>query len=569
MNIRSSVSARPGLAVLAAGVALLLGSGAFAADPPSASAKSPAPLEARWFFCFGYGRNRRDVDRIKSLIDTAAAHGLNGMALSTFGFDSITSWKQDDFALLKEVADHCAKRHIELIPTGFSVGYGGGALKRNRSWAAALPATLRLRAENGRIVPNPGANLLRNGDFEEHSGNRFKGFGFIDAPGKISFADTHAAKGKTSVRLENFTANPHGHGRVMQTVAVRPAQAYQFSVRVKTRDLEPAGEFKAMIMGGDQYLASVYPNLKPTSDWTEVTLDFVNTTYSEVRIYTGIWGGKSGAFWLDDLRFAESAELSDIPRRAGTPLALRSLDRDAVFAEGQDFDPIPCRRVPKGIAIPKGSSIRDGENLELSCYKIPGVSHSWGKQISLCMSNPDLYQYWEAQARRLHEVLPYKRFLLSMDEIRNGGGCISCRERGVSMAEILGDCFTRQRAIFKRIDPEIEVMTWSDMLDPAHNARNHYYGVVGDFTGSWKHVPRDITIVCWYHKIRETSLSFFSAHGFRTVGACYYDASDLATSRQWLDSLGRTPGAEGIMFTSWRKKYDLLGEFGDMASRKK
>jgi hypothetical protein len=46
------------------------------------------------------------------------------------------------------------------------------------------------------------------------------------------------------------------------------------------------------------------------------------------------------------------------------------------------------------------------------------------------------------------------------------------------MAEILGDCITRQRAIFKAIDPEIEVMIWSDMLDPSHNARDNYYGVV-------------------------------------------------------------------------------------------
>jgi len=547
-------------------VAMLLPAAAVSASADSPAKNPHARLEARWFFSFGYGRNRADVDKIKSLVDTAAARGLNGMVLSTFGLDSVTSWKADDFALLKEVADHCKARNIELIPSGFSVGYGGGALNHDRSFAAALPARLRLKAENRRIVPASGANLLKNGGLEDHKGDRFAGFDFIDGPGKVSFADTRAAEGKTAVRFENFTANPHGHGRLMQTVAVRPRQAYRFSFRVKTRDLDPANEIKALIMAGDQYLADTRPKLDPTSDWTRVALDFVNTTHKEVRIYAGIWGGKSGVFWLDDLRFAESAELSDIPRRAGTPVTLRSLDRDATFAEGMDFAPIRCQRKLDSIAIPEGSAIRDGENLELSCYKIPGVSHTWGKQVSLCMSNPDLYTYWEAQARRLHEVLPFKRFLLSMDEIRNGGGCLACRKRGISMAEILGDCFKRQRAIFKRIDPEIEVMTWSDMLDPAHNARDHYYGVVGDFTGSWKHAPKDLTIVCWYHKIRDTSLGFFSSHGFRTMGACYYDAPDLGGSREWLESLRATPNAEGIMYTSWAKKYDLLGAFGDMLS---
>jgi hypothetical protein len=67
----------------------------------------------------------------------------------------------------------------------------------------------------------------------------------------------------------------------------------------------------------------------------------------------------------------------------------------------------------------------------------------------------------------------------------------------------------------------IEVMIWSDMLDPAHNARDNYYGVVGDFTGSWEHVPKDLTILCWYHAIRDQSLEFFSIRGFRTFGAAY------------------------------------------------
>lgn len=106
------------------------------------------------------------------------------------------------------------------------------------------------------------------------------------------------------------------------------------------------------------------------------------------------------------------------------------------------------------------------------------------------------------------------------------------------------------------------------MIDPAHNARDNYYGVVGDYSGSWEYVPSDLTVMCWYHGIRDRSLAFFSGLGFATAGAAYYDADDLENPRQWLQSLHQTPGARGIMYTTWETKYRLLGGFGDLVSGK-
>ncbi len=297
-----------------------------------------------------------------------------------------------------------------------------------------------------------------------------------------------------------------------------------------------------------------------------MTVDFITVDETEVNVYAGIWGGKSGRFWVDDLQVRQYGSVADVVRREGTPLELRSLDRPVTFVEGVDFEGIENRRDLEAVTLTPGTSIREGERLVLDCYKMPFVGHSWGRQISLCMSNPDLYDHWETQARRLHEVLGYKKFLLSMDEIRNGGGCLSCRSRGIAMAEILGDCITKQHAIFRRIDPEIEVLIWSDMLDPNHNAHDNYYRVVGDFTGSSDYVPRDLIIVCWWNEMKEKSLAFFAGQGFRTMGACFYDADDLTNSREWLETLGKTPNAKGIMFTSWRRKYGLLGPFGDLVS---
>ena len=523
-------------------------------------------LKHRWFFSFGYGRNRKDVEKIKSLIDVAAGHGLNGMVLSSFGLDSVTRWNEKDIALLKEVAEYCDKKNIELIPTGFSAGYGGGALGYNRSFAACLPTTLSLNVRNGRIVPNSYRNLMQNGDLEEHRNDRFKGYGFHDKPGVVSFADTRCASGKSSIRFEKFGDFQHGHGRINQKVVVAPGRTYRLTFKIKTESLQPVAGLKAMVYAEGESLASIQPNVKPTQDWTKIALEYINRDRKEVVLYIGIWGGKSGKFWVDDIKFSQSGDLSNIVRRKGAPLVLKSKDRDVVFAEGKDFREIRCMNQLGSIGLGPGSSIKANERLELSCYKIPYVNHSWGKQISLCMSNPELYEYWEKEAGRLYEIIKFKRYLLAMDEIRNGGGCLTCRSSGKSLAEILGACFTRQRGIFKALDPRIEVITWSDMIDPAHNARDNYYGVVGDYTGAWKHVPRDLIIMCWYHRIRDKSLGFFSRHGFRTYGAAYYDADDLTNPKEWIDSLSKTPNARGIMYTTWEKKYRLLAGFGDLVS---
>ena len=526
------------------------------------------PLEHRWFFAFGHRRDQQGVTRIKSLIDVGAAHHLNGMVLSSFGLDSITRWRDTDIAMLKEIQAHCDAKKIELIPTGFSAGYGGGALGHDRNLAAALPVALSLVAKNDRITPGPSENLLENGDLETYRNGRFTGFGFHDQPGEVSFIDTEAAaSGGTSIRFENLTANEHGHGRINQKVPVQPGRSYRFSLKIQTQDLEPAGRVRMQVLrenGGT--VASHSPSLKATQDWTEVSFEFLNYRETSLLVYAGIWGGRSGRFWLDDLRLDQDNSLSNIVTRPGTPRRLRSLDRSKTFSEGRDFDAIRNLRSLDWVKCLPSGDIKEGERLELTCYKIPSISHAWGQQISLCMSNRDLYTYWEAQARRLHDVIPYKKILLSMDEIRNGGGCLSCRNSGLSMAEILGDCVTRLRDIFRRIDPGIEVLIWSDMLDPAHNARDNYYGVIGDFTGAWQHVPKDLTLMCWYHSIRDRSLIFFSERGFKTFGAAYYDADDLASSKDWLNSLARTPNAQGIMYTTWLQKYALLADFGDLVS---
>jgi hypothetical protein len=106
------------------------------------------------------------------------------------------------------------------------------------------------------------------------------------------------------------------------------------------------------------------------------------------------------------------------------------------------------------------------------------------------------------------------------------------------------------------------------MFDPNHNARDHYYLAEGDITGSWNYIPKELKIVCWHYEKRQPSLSHFSKLGFQTLAGAYYDADDLDNPKGWLEALDQTPGAIGIMYTTWQDKYSLLPDFGDLVSKR-
>ena len=224
-----------------------------------------------------------------------------------------------------------------------------------------------------------------------------------------------------------------------------------------------------------------------------------------------------------------------------------------------------------------GAGYVGGPTMAMIAYKCPqyrvtvvDINHEkiarWNSD-DLPVYEPGLDEIRRKQAELVQKHLAPRVWFLGMDEIRQGGSCAACKARKKSMAEILGDYITRQVQRIRELNPDAEVFIWSDMLDPHHNAHRDYYMVDGDLTGSWQYVPKDLRIACWNHKAREQSLAHFSRLGFRTLAAAYYDADTLKSTYGWLDSISRTPGALGIMYTTWRKKYDLLGSFGDLVAQ--
>lgn len=528
----------------------------------------------RWVYVSRSLRSDKDITDIKSIVKTASAHGLNGMVLSA-GLDRLDRQPRDYFSRLKQVKQICKQFNIEIIPIVFSVGYGGSILSHDRNLAAGIPVNdVLFVVENGeaRLIPDPSVELV-NGGFEQYGGNRFTGYRFHDRPGEVSFVDKAIFRsGQASLRFENFGKYEHGHARVMQEVKVRPYRCYKLTCWVKTDSLQPEGSFRISVLTSEgRNLAPWDPAVASTTDWRQVAMGFNSLDVDMVRIYVGVWGGKTGRFWIDELKI-EEVGLLNVLRRDGTPVTVKSEKTQITYEEGKDYAVIKDPRLnfrfdhdPPEIEILPGGRIKNGRRLRVSYYH--GMAINRG-QVTACMSEPEIYEIWKKQAKLMHKHLAPEKYLLSMDEIRAGGACRACKKRKMTMAQILGDCITRQVEIIRNVNPEAEILIWSDMLDPSHNAHDNYYLVDGDFTNSWDYVPKDLVIVCWYYRKRNESLKFFSSLGFRTLAGAYYDGDTLDNPRGWLETLDQTPKACGIMYTTWRNKYELLAPFGDLVTNR-
>ncbi|MDH7570807.1 MAG: hypothetical protein QHJ73_14600, partial [Armatimonadota bacterium] len=526
----------------------------------------------RWVYASKNLANDAQVAELEAIVNTAADHGLNGLLLSS-RWETLDLAPPDFFPRLERVKAVCQRRGVELIPILFSAGYGGGVLAHDRNLAEGLPvvdAPFVVRGSEARLAADPEVRVV-NGGFEEWENGVLKGYRFNDRPGDITVPDTQVVKeGKTSIRFQNFNQEEREriHARVMQEVAVRPRRHYRVSAWVRTQNLVPASGFRFQVYSEKGVLAPVDLDLPATTDWRLVQMTFNSKEFNKIRFYAGIWGGRSGMAWMDDLRI-EEVGLVNVLRRPGTPLKVRSADTGTVYEEEKDFarveDPelLRAHTNPAGPAIRllPGSRIRDGERLLVSFYHALPINRG---QVTVCMSEPKTYDIWRQAARLVQQHVAPKKWFLSMDEIRAGGSCEACKARNLDMGRILGDCITRQVEMIRAVSPGAEVYCWSDMLDPNHNAHGDYYLVEGDFTGSWNHVPKDLIICCWYFNIRDKSLRFFSERGFRTLAGAYYDGDDLENCRGWLEAMRGIPNCRGIMYTTWQNKYALLGAFGDL-----
>jgi len=536
----------------------------------------------RWLYASSSLRDDGQLEEMKDIVKTASEHKLNGVLLSG-GIDQIDMRGPDYLKRLKELDAFCKEKGVEIIPSIFSIGYGGTILAHNRNLAEGLPvkdALYVVKKGEAKLVADPKVGIA-NGYFEEVKDGKFAGFEYPpDSLGNFVFVDKKVFKdGKTSLRFENFDKIPEDSPGLVQEVKVAPYRSYRLTCWLKTEGMESSkpfgsGNLRLRVVAPDgRPLEYININAPTKGDWFKVSKGFNSISYDKVRISIGPEEAKSGKFWVDSLAI-EEVGLVNVLRRPGTPVAVKSDKDGTVYEEGKDYAPIADPNLNfrfnhdgPAIQVLKGSRIKENERLRVSWYH--GMTIYDG-QVTVCMSEPEIYDIWRNAAKLIKENLNPSMYFLHQDEIRAGGTCEACRQRNLPMAQILGDCVTKATAIIREVNPQAEIFSWSDMLDPNHNAsdrRPYYYHVNENYNGSWNYVPKDLIIACWYYEKRKESLAHFSGLGFRTIAGAYYDADDLDNPKGWLEALDVTPGASGIMYTTWLHKYALLAGFGDLISK--
>lgn len=525
--------------------------------------------EDRFVWIFGWSLDREgDLPEIIRVLETAGHHGFNGAVVS-LGLDTLCRRSPEFFQRLRVLQQVCTTNGLGLIPAVFSIGYGGGFLTHNLHLAEGLPVSNALfRVERGRARFVPEAiPEWRNGDFEIFEGHRFAHYTFHDQPGEVSFADTMIRHGgRASIRLENFRANAHGHGRVMQEVKVQPYRCYRVSLWVRTEALDPPSAFRCLALAGNRELAPRTFRLPATTEWQRLSFLFNSLEHDRVRLYAGVWGARSGRVWIDDWSIEEAGPVN-VLHRPGTPVVVRSQDGSEIYDPDRDHGPLnspdfnPWRgdSLPAELPLLPGTRIREGQRLRVSWYHSLLIHDS---QVTVCMAEPQLDEILDHEARLLAEHLRPRRVWLNLDEIRMGGTCAACGGR--DMAALLGSCVRRHLTALRRYLPGVQVYLWSDMFDPHHNARPNYYLVRGDFTGSWRHLPRDVVMAVWGGEPRPESLAFFEREGFSVLVACYYDADDLRDVQGWGEHARKHGHVRGFMYTPWTGKYHLLPNFAGL-----
>ncbi|MGP8268863.1 MAG: hypothetical protein ACLQLH_02250 [Terracidiphilus sp.] len=555
----------------------------------------------RWVYISKSFQSDKDVEDVREIARTASEHGLNGIVLA--GMDRISLYTPEELARLNKVKEIADSYHLEIVPEGFNTGYGGAILAHDKNLAEGLlvkDALFVAKGGSAQFVADSPAKLV-NGGFEEYQGNSFTGFTTQTDPGVKTFVDTSVYhSGKASLRIENFAQpptptpapaaagapsvvagaenrRPRSAAYVSEEISVTPYRCYRVSAWVKTEDAEPASLFSIRSSTPDGRNLSPFesPAPAPTSGWREVTTAFNSWYADRINLTFGVFGGRKGKVWVDDVR-VEEVGLMNVIRRDGATLTVRDEKTGKVYKEGRDFAAISDPNLDfywthpmPVIHLLTGGHIHDGARLRVSYYHGTTI---YNDQTPACPSTREVRKIWKEQFPLIQKYLMPKRYFIGVDEVRAIDRDESCLRRKMTPAAILGDTTQWLYDQVHAVNPKAQVLVWSDMFDPNHNSVKQYFLVDGSVENTWNYLPKDMGIICWNFRKRQQSLDFFSSRGFKTYVAAYYDAKDLehteTNAKGWMDAMDTTPGAMGIMYTTWDNNYQFLAPFGDMVSKR-
>lgn len=545
---------------------------------PQAGPRTGTPLRHRWFYLSTNLLVDANVSAAEKLMRRAAACGYNGFVLADYKLNILDRMGPEYFRNARRIADVARELKLELVPALFPIGYSSGILAHDPNLVEGLPVVdAPFRVHNGKADLEPDPELgVRNGGFEAARGNTALDWQFQDFPGKASFIDQQVHhSGTASLRFQDIgTADPqYGHGRIMQQIALKPHRYYRITAWMKTQGFQAAAQVRIVVLAGNRNLCEQNLGVRPSQEWREHQVVFNSLDHSQANLYIGVWGGKSGTLWIDDVKIQELG-LVNVIRREGCPIVVRGEDGTR-YTEGRDFEPVRDPRMGNipwagefelyhdapPIVLTPNSRIHEGQRLLVSFYHPAFI---YDMQTSCCLTHPGVYQVLRDQMQRVEALLHPAAVMMSHDEIRVANWCALCQARHLTPGQMLADNVRRCIAIIRSVSPSARIYVWSDMFDPFHNAHDNYYLVNGTWAGSWEGLPPDVGIVNWNFDGRKKSLPFFAGRGHRQILAGYYDGAP-DTIREWLQDAAGVHGIDGVMYTTWMQKYDDLEAFARAA----
>jgi hypothetical protein len=495
-----------------------------------------------WLYCSTNLLVHEDVIKTEQLWRAAAHDGYSHILLNDSKFSHLSLLGSSLRRYMKTVrrarilAQHL---HLTLVPAVCPIGYSNDLLALNPSLAAGVPVKsvpFVVRHQIASVMPEPK----------------------YDLPHRPPWMDSDIRFSRGEAR----TINPPGNARLVFSLAIHPFWAYHLRVWIKTKSFTGRPHIEVLAGRHNRNLQFEDLAVARTQNWRRYDVVFDSLKYRHVRIYLGTWGAAHGELAWKDWSL-DVAGLVNPLSRPGAPT------RIAGFRPGVDYivphDPLLGRDPYPGeysawhhpVAVRFIRPVPDGTVVKVSWYYPPII---YGGEVAGDIQSSAFLHLLASQAASVRSMFHSRHYMLGIDELRVMGW-----DHAGAGDQSAGQILARTTRYCRRLFPGDRLYTWSDMFDPLHNARSHYFLVHGSLRGSWRGLDRRMVIINWNGGHKRRSLKFFSRRGNRQIIAAYYDAP-LSYTRAWLRAARGISGVIGCMYTTWRGDYRQMSAFARLVS---
>ena len=519
----------------------------------------------------------------------------------------------DRWTNLNKVLKHAKSLGLTVYPAAAQFGGSHSILVHNPHLSEGIPVIdakfIIQKTDRGvEIVNDPEDKFpLINGDFEVDDTQKtggFKGWRASTFKGKSSLNSAVFSDVKDGSRcLKIVDPEKFGNGVVNITQRIENLEMfreYEISVRMKTQNFTRSGKVgtgvSAIRTPVDcsknsklQFNSSItfnesnktYDGLKANQDWKvfHSTFNTLENDFVVVDIHTV---GGTGTVWIDDLIITPT-KFNNVLKRNDTPITIKS--KNGVELQNEEklkdliVDPLFGRsnwiwHQQPAIIIPSNTSgLKPKDKVLITYYTTTGVDNSV-PYVSL--THPAVIDLAELQMQQLYtkfndgDLDMFEGYFFSHDEIRVHGWDITSGNN--TPGKNLINNFNALYESAKDIDPKSNILVWSDMFDPFHNAiscedRGYpYYGVNGGWDDITGKLPNDVVIMNWHgfpNRDRVSSGRYFSDRGHSQILAGFYDQAFY--TRGWLADMKSNSVKEikGAMYSTFKNDYSKLEEWAN------